>query len=73
MPKVNDANDVSGGILEEFPKRLNVVPPRVLNGSLSGVTTETYNVDTQSWRKHVKGYKRMKKILGRVDITMLWT
>ena len=43
MPKVNDANDVSRGILEKFPKRLNAVPPRVLSGSLSGVTAETYN------------------------------
>ena len=49
MPKVSDANDVSGGILEKFPKRLNVVPPRVLSGSLSGVTAETYNADTQLW------------------------
>ena len=46
MPKVSDANDVSGRILEKFPKRLNAVPPRVLSGSLSGVTVETYNVDT---------------------------
>ena len=41
MTKVSDANDVSRGILEKFPKRLNVVPPRVLSGSLSGVTIET--------------------------------
>jgi len=64
MPKVSDANDVSGGILEKFPKRLNAVPPRVLSGSLSGVTAETYNADTQLWRKHVKGYKRMNKYIG---------
>ena len=64
MPKFSDANDVSGGILEKFPKRPNDVPPRVLNGSLSGVTAETYNADTQLWRKHVKGYKRMNKYIG---------
>ena len=46
IPKVSDANDVSRGILEKFPKHLNVVPPRVLSGSLSGVTVETYNADT---------------------------
>ena len=63
MPKVNDANDVSRGILEKFPKRMNVVPPRVLSGSLSGVTAKTYNDDTQLWRKHVKGYKRMNKYI----------
>ena len=38
MPKVGDSNDVFGWTLEKFPKRLNVVPPRVLSGSLSGVT-----------------------------------
>ena len=65
MPKFSDANDVSRGILEKFPKRLNVVPPRVLSGSLSGVIAETYNANTQLlWRKHVKGYKRMNKYIG---------
>ena len=64
MPKVSDSNDVSGGILEKFPKRLNIVPSRVLSGSLSGVTAETYNADTQLWRKHVKGYKRMNKYIA---------
>ena len=47
MPKVSDSSDVSGGILEKFPKFLNVVTPRVLSGSLSGVTAETYNANTQ--------------------------
>ena len=46
MPKVSDSNDVSGGILEKFPKCLNAIPPRVLSGSLSGVTAETYNAGT---------------------------
>ena len=64
MPKVSDANDVFGGILEKFPKHLNAVAPRVFSGSLSGLTAETYNADTQLWRKHVKGYKRMNKYIG---------
>ena len=51
-------------MLVKFPKRLNAVPPRVLSGSLSGVTVETYNADTQLWKKHVKGYKRMNKYIG---------
>ena len=49
--------------MEKFPKRLNAVPPRVLSGSLSGVTAETYNADTQLWRKHMKGYRRMNKYI----------
>ena len=57
MPKVSDGNAVSRGILEKFPKRLNTIPPRVLSGSLSSVTAETYNADTQLWRKHVKATK----------------
>lgn len=64
MPKVNDANVVAGGILEKFPKRLNAVPPRVLSGSLSGITAESYNADTQLWRKHLNTYKRMNKYIG---------
>ena len=64
MPKVSDANDVSRGILEKFPKHLNAIPPRVLSGSLLGVTAKTYNANTQLWRKHMKGYKIMNKYTG---------
>ena len=46
MAKSSDANNVSGGILEKFPKRLNAAPLRVPSGSLSGVTAKTYNADT---------------------------
>ena len=66
MPKVNDASDVVGGILEKFPKCLNVVPPRFLSGSLSGVTAESYNVDTQFWKKHVEAYKIINKYIGEI-------
>ena len=66
IPKLNDASDVAGGILENFPNRLNAVPPRVLNGSLSGVTAESYNADTQLWKKHVEAYKRINKYIGEI-------
>jgi len=66
MPKVHGASDVAGGILEKFPKRLNAVPPRVLSGSLSGVTAESYNADTQLWKKHVTAYKRINKFIGEI-------
>jgi len=66
MPKVNDASDVAGGILEKFPKCLNVVPPRVLSGSLSSVMAESYNANTQLWKKHVEAYKRINKYVGEI-------
>uniref|UniRef100_A0A0D6QUP7 Methyltransferase n=1 Tax=Araucaria cunninghamii TaxID=56994 RepID=A0A0D6QUP7_ARACU len=64
LPKVNDAGEVAGGSLEKFPQRLNAVPPRVLSGSLPGVTTETYEADTKLWKKHVQAYKRINKFIG---------
>ncbi|KAH9296001.1 hypothetical protein KI387_039589 [Taxus chinensis] len=64
VPKVNDPNDVAGGVLEKFPTRLYAVPPRVLSGSLPGVTAETYDADTRLWKKHVKAYKRINKFIG---------
>lgn len=64
MPTASDASEVAGGILEKFPKRLNAVPPRVLSGSLSGVSAESYNADTQLWKKHVEAYKRINKYIG---------
>lgn len=66
MPKASDASEVAGGILEKFPKRLNAVPPRVLSGSLSGVSAESYNADTQLWKKHVEAYKRINKYIGEI-------
>lgn len=64
LPKVNDPNEVAGGVLEKFPARLNAVPPRVLSGSLPGVTVETFQADTSLWKKHVKAYKRINKYIG---------
>jgi hypothetical protein len=67
MPQVHGTSDVAGGILEKSPKRLNVVPPRFLRGSLSGVTAESYNADTQLWKVHVMACKRINKFIGEVE------
>eukprot|EP00252_Welwitschia_mirabilis_P020639 TRINITY_DN5095_c0_g1_i1.p1 TRINITY_DN5095_c0_g1~~TRINITY_DN5095_c0_g1_i1.p1 ORF type:complete len:616 (+),score=125.91 TRINITY_DN5095_c0_g1_i1:210-2057(+) len=66
MPEVNDEGEVAGGMLEKFPKRLNSVPPRILSGLVNGVTTESYNANTQLWQAHVKAYKRINKYIGGV-------
>ena len=67
MPQEHGTSDVAGGILEKSTKHLNVVPPRVLRGSLSGVTPESYNADTQLWKVHVMACKRIDKFIGEVE------
>lgn len=46
-----------------FPERLNLVPARVSSGSVPGVTSETFEQDNKTWKKHVSAYKRINKIL----------
>lgn len=59
LPGVQDRKDVAGGKLQNWPKRLSAVPPRVLSGSLPGVTADTYNADTQLWLERVSYYKKL--------------
>ncbi|KAG8374634.1 hypothetical protein BUALT_Bualt10G0016400 [Buddleja alternifolia] len=63
-PEVKSANQVAGGELKKFPARLFDVPPRVANGNVPGVTSESYEEDNKLWKKHVKEYKRISRLLG---------
>ncbi|KAL7605797.1 probable methyltransferase PMT2 [Lactuca sativa] len=55
----------SGGDYVAFPERLyDAVPPRVVSGSIPGVSVEKYMEDGKKWKKHVNGYKRMN---GMID------
>lgn len=49
--------------LKPFPERLYAVPPRVSSGSINGVSVESYEEDSKTWKKHVNAYKRINKLI----------
>ncbi|CAM6085499.1 unnamed protein product [Calypogeia fissa] len=58
LPEVQDADEVAGGgSLEKWPARLTAVPPRILSGSIPGITEASYRADTQQWADRVAHYK----------------
>lgn len=58
LPDVQDSKAVAGGgPLAKWPARLTATPPRILTGSIPGVTEETYREDTQHWADRVAHYK----------------
>lgn len=62
-PEVNSLDEVAGGELLQFPKRLNSVPPRIASGSISGFTAESFQQYNKLCQKHVTEYKRVNKLL----------
>ncbi|KAL5725431.1 hypothetical protein ACHQM5_008575 [Ranunculus cassubicifolius] len=54
---------LKGGELKVYPQRLNSVPPRILSGSIPGVSEETYLKENRLWSKHVHAYKKTVTIL----------
>ncbi|PHU23990.1 putative methyltransferase PMT2 [Capsicum chinense] len=62
-PETTNSEQVSGGELKPFPERLNAIPPRIASGSLPGVSIESFQEDNKLWKKHVKAYKRVNKLL----------
>ncbi|KAM1127570.1 hypothetical protein ACFX2I_037520 [Malus domestica] len=62
-PEVTNSNEVAVGELK-FPARLYGVPPRIANGLVVGVTTESYQEDNKLWKKHVNVYKRINGLIG---------
>ncbi|KAH9316886.1 hypothetical protein KI387_018655 [Taxus chinensis] len=65
LPEVNDINNVAGGSLENWPKRLTAIPPRISSGSLPGITAENFNEDTKLWNDRVSNYKRLNGRLAQ--------
>ncbi|KAK4476555.1 hypothetical protein RD792_015711 [Penstemon davidsonii] len=57
LPEVSDIKETSGGQVAKWPERLTAVPPRILSGSVNGVTAEGFEKDTQLWKKRVSHYK----------------
>ncbi|XP_075478171.1 putative methyltransferase PMT15 [Primulina tabacum] len=57
LADVSDITETSGGQLANWPERLTTVPPRILSGSVKGVTGEIFGKDTELWKKRVSHYK----------------
>ena len=64
LPNVNDIREISGGGLENWPKRLNAVPPRVKTGTVEGITIKSFNEDNQLWKRRVSYYGVILKSLS---------
>ncbi|XP_020255515.1 probable methyltransferase PMT2 [Asparagus officinalis] len=62
-PEVNNPEEVAGGAIKTFPERLNDVPPRISSDSVPGFSVEKYHEDNNLWKKHVKAYKGVNKLL----------
>lgn len=62
-PDTTTPHEVAGGEWKLFPERLNAIPFRISSGSISGLTSEAFQEDSRSWKKHVNAYKRINKIL----------
>ncbi|KAJ8748902.1 hypothetical protein K2173_013335 [Erythroxylum novogranatense] len=57
LPEVSNIKEIAGGKLEKWPRRLTAVPPRISSGSLEGVTAETFQENTELWKRRVAYYK----------------
>lgn len=66
MPELSDNEEVAGGKLEKWPKRLNAVPPRISRGTINGVTAEVFQKDSQLWKRRISYYKTVNNQLGQV-------
>jgi len=53
---VETIDEIAGGSLVKWPKRLRAVPPRISGGSIKGITAETVDHDNQIWDKRVSNY-----------------
>lgn len=63
LPEVLDDEEVAGGQLTKWPKRLNVIPPRIRSGSVKGVTTKVFQEDIKLWKRRVSYYKTVNNQL----------
>ncbi|KAG4937759.1 hypothetical protein JHK85_052678 [Glycine max] len=64
LPDVKDVHEVSGGVLEKWPMRLETVPPMVRNENDDGFTLKTYIEDNQAWKRRVSNYGVLLKSLS---------
>ena len=65
LPKVSDNQEVAGGELAKWPKRLNLVPPRISRGTVEGVSPDDFQKDNILWKRRVSYYKTVNNQLGQ--------
>lgn len=65
MPEVAIEEEVAGGQLEKWPKRLHAIPPRISRGTVDGVTEEVFQKDSELWKRRVTYYKSVNNQLGQ--------
>lgn len=58
LPDASDKKEVAGGPLANWPERLSTVPPRILSGSLPGITPVSFQDDFKLWGQRVSYYKK---------------
>uniref|UniRef100_A0A0D9WLA5 Methyltransferase n=1 Tax=Leersia perrieri TaxID=77586 RepID=A0A0D9WLA5_9ORYZ len=65
LPEVSGPGEVAGGELKRWPERLTSPLPRIAGGSLgSSITVETFNKDSELWRRRVDRYKGVSSRLA---------
>ncbi|QCE08232.1 probable methyltransferase PMT16 [Vigna unguiculata] len=64
LPEVSNKEETSGGVVDDWPKRLKSTPPRIFRGTIEGVTEETFSKNYELWKKRVSYYKTVNKLLG---------
>lgn len=57
LPSVETQDEIAGGALERWPKRLTANPPRILSSSIQGITAETFSSDNKLWNKRLTHYE----------------
>ncbi|KAI4383095.1 hypothetical protein MLD38_008973 [Melastoma candidum] len=63
LPEVSGDEEFAGGKLENWPHRLNTVPPRIRMAMVPGVTAEDFMKNTELWKRRVAYYKRINNQL----------
>lgn len=65
LPQVSNSNDIAGGEVAKWPKRLHAIPPRISRGSIDGVTPENFEQNMKLWKRRVSYYKTVNNQLGQ--------
>ena len=51
VPEVSSKEETAGGAVDNWPKRLKSIPPRIYKGTIEGVSVETYSKNYELWKK----------------------
>ncbi|XP_021730129.1 probable methyltransferase PMT15 [Chenopodium quinoa] len=65
LPEVSKDEEVAGGQLAKWPKRLTAVPPRISSGTIKGITPKMFQEDMELWNRRVSYYKTVNNQLGQ--------